>query len=159
MRNATLLAALVCGTLLGCRTVVPMPAADEDPIALEAAAAHFPDENHGEFKVRLRVRNPQARGATLESISWEVWLKNRWFAAGTQALTEPMAPSGSCSLSLSLPVSFRDLPVSADRTAVDVGLRGTLSASYSGTVVRIPFAVTKRIEAVGLPILDAPSEE
>jgi hypothetical protein len=159
LRASELLAVLSTLALLSCRELQPIPTPEQPQVTLTSAAAHFPDANHGEFDVTLAVEDREGRMGIIESISWEIWLKNRWFAAGTQALTAPLPASGVATVSLKLPVAFRDVPVSTDRTRFDLGVRGSLSASYSGTSVRIPFAVAKRIEAIGVPILESHGEE
>lgn len=145
--------------VLGCRGAAPVR--DERPHAVElvSLSAAFPRSDSGELELALEVSNREGRTGSITSVSWEVWLGGRWFAAGQQAVSVLLPLNGRAKVELELPVAFRDLEVRHEPTSVEVGVRGGVMVSYSGAVQRLPFEATRRIIAQGAPVLTVPGEE
>lgn len=123
-------------------------------VRIEDLRAEFTPEDRGDFEVDFSVENPGFVSGTLTSIQWEVWLGNRWFAAGTQTLREGLPEEGRHAFSVKLPVVFRrTVPADLEPVTLDVGLRGGLVVTTPAGTQRLPFQAKKRVRAANAPNL------
>jgi hypothetical protein len=147
--------------LSGCQSPGKLRLAEERRyvVELQSLSATFPSADHGEFKVALDVENREPIAGAVTSVSWEIWLHGRWFAAGTQAVSQPLPLRGTSVIQLTLPVVFRRLQVTPEPTALEVGLRGGVIVSFAGAEQRLPFEVTRRVVADGAPLFQGLNED
>jgi hypothetical protein len=141
----------------GCRTT--LPAARSQAVEVRSVEASFSGADRGELKLSLEVENPQTLTGELTRVAWELWLNGRWFAAGLQAVNEPLTGRQLKTLELTLPVVFRHLEVRTDPTIVEVGVRGGVDLHFGGVSFRLPFESIRRLEVQGAPVLTGTNED
>lgn len=145
--------------LAGCRALDVVPVRDSLRAEVAAVQASFPNETHATFELRLRARNPTRQTAKIGSLSWELWLQGKWFAAGVQQLGESVSPGEVRELRVTLPLAFRPMPMTTEPTPLLVGLRGTLAARFGDASREWYFESGSRIVAQGGPAPAAESNE
>jgi hypothetical protein len=123
-----------------------------DPVKLKSAAATFPGEGRGEFRLDLEVPNPKAGPGKLTGIDWELWLNNQWFASGTGILDEDILPGGL--VHVTLPVAFGRLPTSSRPISLKLFVRGNLTARFGGSEDQLAFSGTSTIQARNAPVIE-----
>lgn len=124
-----------------------------DPVQLKAAAATFPSEGRGEFRLDLEVPNPKRIPGKLTGIDWDLWLNNQWFASGTGILDEDIPPSGGL-VHVTLPVAFGQLQTSRSPVSLKLGARGNLTARFGGSEQQLAFSGTTIIQANNAPVIE-----
>ena len=124
-----------------------------DPVRLKAAAAIFPTEGRGEFRLDLEVPNPKPSPGKLTGIDWELWLNNQWFASGTGILDENIPPSGGV-IQVTLPVAFGRLPTSSGPVSLKLGVRGNLTARFGGSEEQLAFSGASIVQAKNAPVME-----
>jgi hypothetical protein len=124
-----------------------------DPVQLKAAAATFPGEGRGEFRLDLQVPNPKRSPGKLTGIDWEVWLNNQWFASGTGILDQDIPPSGGV-VHITLPVAFGRLPTSSAPVSLRFLVRGNLTARFGGSEDQLAFSGLTTVQATNAPVIE-----
>lgn len=133
---------------------------EEDAVEVRALEVAFQPGDRGDVEVELVVRNPGLPTGALTALQWEVWLGNRWFAAGTQALTEPLPSGGAQTVKVSLPIVFhRSVPAPEEPRAIDFGLRGAVTVQAAGVTQRLPFQTRRTVTARYAPVFSTPTDE
>lgn len=154
--------ALLCTAVLavaGCSRNL-LRTGGEDAVVVKDVAVDFQPGDRGDVNVELEVRNPGLPPGALTSVQWEVWLGNRWFAAGTQVLDEPLPADGTQRVKVLLPIVFhRNAPASEDPRAVEVGLRGAVTVQAGGSAQRLPFQVRRTLVTRNAPVWANPADE
>lgn len=133
--------------LLACpRNLMPNAADAQGAVRIESLQASFTPGDYGEFEVGVSVASPGLQAGAVTSLSWELWLGNRWFAAGTQQLAEPLPDKGRHAFRVKLPIVFRrGAPASDEPASLDVGIRGGVLVQSGGGMQRLPFAHRERL--------------
>ena len=145
-------AAVMLGLLFtGCSTRA-LRFGDESTARVEDLRLTFEPGERGEVQLDLVATNRALPAAAYTEISWELWLGNRWFAAGTQAMTEPAPKDAAHPFTVRAPLVFRRLqPARDEPVSVDVGVRGAVTLRAPGGSVRLPFELSRRMSVENLP--------
>lgn len=131
-----------------------------DVVEVRALEVAFQPGDRGDVEVELVVHNPGLPAGALTALQWEVWLGNRWFAAGTQALTEPLPSGGASTVKVSLPIVFHRLvPAPEAPRAIDFGLRGAVTVQAAGSTQRLPFQTRRTVTTKYAPVFTTPADE
>ncbi|MBX5482113.1 MAG: hypothetical protein IRZ16_09800 [Myxococcaceae bacterium] len=140
--------------LSGCPRNLGANAVDE-AVRVEALSARFTPGDRGDFEATLSVSGAGLQAGGVVGLQWEIWLDNRWFAAGTQQLAESLPDKGRNTFVVRLPVVFRrGAPASDEPTSMEVGIRGGLLVQTGGGVQRLPFQYRTRLEVRYAPSVD-----
>ena len=123
-----------------------------DPVQLRSAAASFTGDGRGEFRLVLAVANPKHSSGKLTGIDWELWLNNTWFASGTARLGDEIPPEGGI-VEVKLPVAFGRMQTSSTPIAMQLTVRGNLTAQLEGSEEQLAFHGSSTVEAKGAPML------
>ena len=132
--------------------------APPDPVRLNGAAATFPSEGRGEFRLDLQVSNPNRTSAKLTGIDWKLWLNNHWFASGIGILAEDVPPSGGL-VHITLPVAFGPMATSSGPVSLTLSVRGKLTARLGGSEEQLAFSGTSIIQATNAPVIENPETD
>jgi hypothetical protein len=146
----TLLALALAGCPRGARPT------EEDAVDVQDVRLQFGQGERGELELELTVRNPALQAGALTAVEWELWLGNRWFAAGTHAVAEPAPKGRAHTFSVRAPLSFRRTqPGNPEPVPVDVGVRGAVTLRSPGGTGRLPFEATRQMRVRHLPVVGA----
>ncbi len=130
-------------------------ARDEEPVRVETIDARFEPGDRGELVLDFAVQSPGGDGLSVGGLQWELWLENRWFAAGTHELSEPLPSSGVHSFRVTIPIVFRRAaPGSTSPSELEVGVRGGLVFQSPGGAWNQPFATRRRLKVQNAPAVD-----
>ena len=152
MRSHLVLTALFALLQCSCSRDVLRRAAPPDPVQLRSAAASFTGNGRGEFRLLLAVANPKHSPGKLTGIEWELWLNNTWFASGTARLGDEIPAEGR-TVEVKLPVAFGNLETSSTPLALQLTVRGNLTAQLGGSEEQLPFRGSSIVEAKDAPVL------
>jgi hypothetical protein len=154
MKHRFLISLVIATVASGCtRNILASP--EEDAARVADVRASFTPGDRGLFEIDFVVRSPFGLPATITGIQWEVWLRDRWFAAGTRRLSEPVPAGEAHRFKVELPVVFRrEGPPSAEPASVEIGVRGRLLLGIAGDVQPLPFQHRQQITAAYLPRLE-----
>lgn len=155
-RSSLILLALV---MTGCRAAPERVSEQAAEVQVEPLEARFEGGATAEFVVPLRLNLEDPRPLSLVSVSWEIRLSGRSFAAGTQQLHEELAPREARTLTLKLPVVFRRLPIVPTLRSIELGVRGTLIAHAGADERAVAFRSIQKILAANAPTFEGASEE
>lgn len=148
---------LACALLSGCRVPEVLSPEVSTPVSVRSVSARFPQDGRGAFGLELEVAGVP-RAGELTGLTWEVWLRGRWFAAGVRPLAQPLNADGVTRVALELPVAF-DERVAPGPAILDVGVRGYLEARLGNEERRWPFKRRLEVASDGAPRLDAGGRE
>ncbi len=153
MRPCTLAFAVVL-LLSGCARSIA-PDRDDVPVRVDAIEARFEAGDRGELTLSLSVEAPGGAGSQVAGLQWELWLDNRWFAAGTHRLSEPLPDDGRHAFTVKIPIVFRRvLPASGSATEVELGVRGGVLLQRPGSTWSVPFQSRRRVRVQNAPVID-----
>jgi hypothetical protein len=151
---------LVLLTFVSSCALLRPPPEKRKQVEVTELSASFPGSDRGELKMTLDVEGRAPRPGEVVAVWWEVWLRGRWFASGTQALAHPLPRLGdSGPLALRLPVVFRRLTVVPGPTPLQIAVRGWLVSKRDGAEERMPFEAVRKIVSEGAPTVGAPRTE
>jgi len=133
---------------------------DRPPVEVLAVAARFPNETSGQLELRLAIPNRGDQKLKAISVTWEVWVENRLFSSGLQSLSFDVAAREERVLYLSVPVTFRRMPLRRGPIRMEVGLRGKIQALFGDSVDPRGLPFSRRIEVVceNAPIFPLPGK-
>ncbi|MBI3185979.1 MAG: LEA type 2 family protein [Myxococcales bacterium] len=131
----------------GCKSAA-QTRAEQAAVEVREVFAAFRSEG-GELRLILDVENREAQAGTLSRVSWELWLRGRYFAAGEQVASGALPLGGRATVELRAPLSYQEVRVASEPTALEVAVRGGVTASFGGVLQRLPFQVRRRIVAQG----------
>jgi hypothetical protein len=137
---------------VGCSSFWVRPAPAPNPVEIRKLTAEFTSDSQGEFRVGFSVRNPGTGPGSVRGITWELWLYNQWFAAGTSALQQALPAAPTQEFEVVLPVVLPRSPTLPGVTQVRVGLRGTLEGKWDGSGKTLAFE-----RSLIVPVKNAPS--
>jgi len=152
MRSRLLLAALSAVIGFSCSRELLRHTPQPDPVQLRSAAASFTGDGRGEFRLLLAVANPKHSPGKLTGIDWELWLNNNWFASGTARLGDDVPPEGG-TVEVKLPVAFGRMETSSTPIALQLTVRGKLTAQLGDSEEQLAFHGTTTVEAKDAPVL------
>jgi len=138
--------------VVGCASLSARRAPAPNPVEVRKLTAEFTSDSEGEFRVGFSVRNPGTGPGSVRRITWELWLYNQWFAAGTSALQQALPASATQEFEVVLPVFFQRSPTSPEVTQVRVAVRGALEGQWDGSEKTFAFE-----RSLIVPIRNAPS--
>ncbi|MGA9522997.1 MAG: hypothetical protein WBV82_16130 [Myxococcaceae bacterium] len=148
------LALAVILLLSGCARSIG-PDQDNEPVRVESIEARFEPGDRGELVLSLSVEGPGREGTYVAGLQWELWLDNRWFAAGTHRLAEPLPSEGRHAFTVEIPIVFRRAaPASGSATEIEVGVRGGLVLERPGNAWNLPFQSRRWLRVQNAPVVD-----
>lgn len=136
--------------LAGCASLPFRPVPDVTA-ELVSVAASFPTDESGELAVKLLLRNPGSTQASVVAVSWELRLDGRWFASGTQGMSEALPP-GETTLDVQLPLAFLKTPIRTGPQLVRAAVRGSVLVSFEQERREVRFERVDRIVTEGVPV-------
>jgi hypothetical protein len=158
--TALLLAVLAAGA--GCTAADLRRLYDEEdpPVEVLSIAASFPTETSGAMELRLALPNRGDVKMTAVGITWQVWLEDRLFSAGLQSLSFEVASREERVLYLSVPLTFRRMPLRRGPIRLDIGLRGKIQALYGDSTDPrgLPFSRRMEVLCENAPIFPLPGK-
>lgn len=126
--------------------------AAEHAVRVTGLRAEFTPGDRGEFQLDLSVANPSPQAGALTDVQWEVWIGNRWFAAGTQQIAEPLPLNEPHQFTVTVPVVFRrTVPAVEEPVSIELGVRGGVFMRSGGLVQRLPFEARERLSVRNAP--------
>ena len=128
-------------------------------MGVEPLEARFEGGDTGQFVVPLRLNLDDPRPILLHSVSWEIRLAGRSFAAGTEQLHEQLLPREARTVTLKLPVVFRRLPTASTPRTVEIGVRGTVIVSAGTDERAIAFRSLQRVQVANAPLFSGAVED
>lgn len=152
--GAALLGALA---LWGCRAPELLSPEVRTPVTVQGVSAEFPADGRGRFALSLSVA-PVGRPVALSGVDWEIWIGERWFAAGVKPLSREVARDETAQLVMDLPVAF-DQRVAPGPVQLPLRVRGRLHAQLGSEERRWPFEGRFTVTADGAPRLEPGGRE
>lgn len=155
--RAFLLIPLLAAT--GCRSASATRERPKGPLEVLGVSIAFAGESRVELKLRLSFDNPEHTVGAATALSWEIWVRRRWFAEGEQSIYQPLLPSGTTEFDVALPIALRRAPVLPGTTHVDLFVRGELSSAIGSSEEQTPFQRMLRASAPASPLWETGVEE
>lgn len=151
LRSAVLALAMGMATW-GCAATRALGGGQEGAVQLGEVRLRFTAGERGDLELDLTATNPGLPGAAYTEVSWELWLGNRWFAAGTQVLAEPAPQNLPHPLVVRAPLVFRRSQSPREEAVpVDVSVRGAVTLRAPAGTLRLPFEGSRRMRVANLP--------
>ncbi|MBM4379360.1 MAG: hypothetical protein FJ086_08680 [Deltaproteobacteria bacterium] len=156
LRTALLLAAL---GMTGCRgPVLAVQPVAPGEVLLETLEVRFDEPGRGQLKLGLAA-NGVGEPVQAQSVDWELWLDNRYFAAGVEQVDVALPASGEVPVTLELPLHFPKLPASAEPQRMQLSARGGLVLRGGAREERHPFQGSVKATVARAPQLGGPGAE
>ena len=116
----------------------------------------FFDPGNGELTLEL-VMEGVGEPVQAQTVDWELWLDNRYFAAGVEQVALALPAAGEMPLRLKFPLHFPKVPVAGEPQRLKLSTRGGVVLRGGAREERHPFevSVSRRVERA--PVLQAPS--
>ncbi len=145
-----LLAAGCAGPRLQAATLQP------GEVLVQGLDVAFDEPGSGELTLEL-VMEGVGEPVQAQAVDWEVWLDNRYFAAGVEQVTRQLPVAGETPLLLKFPLHFPKVPVAGEPQRLKLSIRGGVVLRGGTREERYPFEVSvfRRVERA--PVLEAPS--
>ncbi len=147
------LAATAMVLLSACRG----PALAVQPVApgevlLETLEVRFDGPGRGAMRLGL-VAYGVGEPVQAQAVDWELWLDNRYFAAGVEQVDVAVPASGEVPLGLEVPLHFPSLPASAEPQRLQLSARGGVVMRGGAREERHPFQGSVRATVARAPLL------
>lgn len=141
-----------------CASLSARPAPAPNPVEVRNLTAEFTSDSEGELRVGFSVTNPGAGPGSVRRITWELWLFNQWFAAGTSTLQQALPASPTQEFEVVLPVFFQRSPTSPEVKHVRVAVRGALEGQWDGSEKTFDFERSLIVPIKNAPLLNQEEE-
>ncbi|MGQ0508150.1 MAG: hypothetical protein ACT4TC_22860 [Myxococcaceae bacterium] len=119
------LLALLLLASMSCKRFVRLEAQDA-PVEVEQLGVRFSGDTQGTVRFTLLIDNERKRAGEVTTVSWELWLSNRLFASGTEALNQPVTDADPQRVEVVTPFVFRRRSFTEIPRNIPVAVRGTL---------------------------------
>ena len=149
-RTALVVTLGLCG-LSACRPGAVTPR--DEVLGVSELSVDFPDEGLGELS--LAVDCPLTVGATVTTLSWELWLGSRRFAVGLEGAPDTVPLSeGLVRVAVRAPLRYRHLRWEPGGAFLQVGVAGELVVRKRGVDSTVRFRGVHEQVTRGVPDLD-----
>lgn len=124
-------------------------------VLVQGLEVAFNEPGNGELKLEL-VLEGVGEPVQAQAVDWELWLDNRYFAAGVEQVAVEVAPRGETALPLKLPLHFPKLPQAGEAQRLKVSARGGVVLRGGAREERHPFQASVHRSVERAPVLAAP---
>jgi hypothetical protein len=154
-----LLSAAVALLLFGCvgPTLATQPVAPGE-VWVERLEVRFDEPGRGLLQLGL-LANGVGEQVQAQSVDWELWLDNRYFAAGVEQVDVVVAAAGETKVSLELPLVFPKLPVASEPARLQLSARGGVVLRGGTREERHPFQGSVKAAVARAPLLGGRGSE
>ena len=125
-------------------------------VQVRGLALSFDEPGAGRLQFELSLEGV-GEPAEAQAVDWELWLDNRYFAAGAEKVALAVPPQGEVSLPLQLQLHFPKMPVAGEPQRLKVSTRGGVVLRGGAREERHPFSATALLRVERVPVLEAPS--
>jgi hypothetical protein len=145
--------ALLSVLLSGCvaQTLATQPVVPGE-VWVETLEVRFDEPGRGLLRLGL-LANGVGEPVQAQSVDWELWLDNRYFAAGVEQVDVAVAASGETPVSLALPLVFPKLPASSEPQRLQLSTRGGVVMRGGAREERHPFQGSVKATLANAPLL------
>lgn len=125
-------------------------------VLVQGLEVAFFEPGSGELTLEL-VMEGVGEPVQAQAVDWELWLDNRYFAAGVEQVMRELPVAGETPLVLKFPLHFPKVPVAGEPQRLKLSTRGGVVLRGGTREERHPFEVSvfRRVERA--PVLEAPS--
>jgi len=139
------------------------PASSVQPVTpgevrVHALDVRFDEPGRGQLQLGLVVTGV-GEPLQAQSVDWELWLDNRYFAAGVEQVDVALPPVGEAAVALALPLHFPKLPASVEPLRLHLSARGGLVLRGATREERHPFQGSVKATVARAPLLGGPGSE
>ena len=127
-------------------------------VLVERLEVQFDEPGRGALRLGL-VAHGVGEPVQAQSVDWELWLDNRYFAAGVGQVDVAVPASGETQVTLELPLVFPKLPASAEPSRLQLSTRGGLVLRGGTREERHPFQGSVKATVPRAPLLGGPGSE